>query len=74
MLVKAKWNVKDATGWHKAGQVFETGEDLGDAVIVLNAPKKREQTEKPVKTPEEVKTEPEKEEKPRSAARRRAGK
>lgn len=39
MLVKAKWNVKDASGWHDAGDVFETSDDLGDAVEVLDAPR-----------------------------------
>ena len=39
MKVKAKWSVKDATGWHDAGEVFETESDLGDAVEVLEAKK-----------------------------------
>lgn len=39
MKVKAKWNVKDETGWHRAGEVFETNLDLGDSVEVLEAPK-----------------------------------
>ena len=42
MLVKAKWNVKDASGWHDAGDVFRTENDLGDAVEVLDAPKQPE--------------------------------
>ena len=41
MLVKAKWNVKDSTGWHKCGEVFDTVEDLGDAVEVLEMPKRQ---------------------------------
>ena len=40
MLVKAKWNVKDEAGWHSTGDVFMTDADLGDAVEVLDAPKK----------------------------------
>ena len=48
MLVKAQWNVKDATGWHEAGEVFNTESDLGNAVEVLDAPKKA-----PVKEPEQ---------------------
>ena len=36
MKVRAKWHVKDANGWHKPGEVFETNDDLGDAVDVLN--------------------------------------
>ena len=71
MLVKAKWNVRDAAGWHKAGEVFNTDADLGDAVEVLDAPKKAE----PEKKAEPVKSEPtpEKsaEEKPKTATRRR---
>lgn len=39
MLVKAKWNVKDAAGWHYTGEVFHTEDDLGAAVEVLDAPK-----------------------------------
>lgn len=58
MLVKAKWNVKDAAGWHEAGEVFRTENDLGDAVEVLDAPKKKPaEKQAPVKEPEpEVKT------------------
>ena len=56
MLVKAKWTVKDASGWHDAGQVFNTEDDLGDAVVVLGAPKKEpakaEKKQEPVKEPE----------------------
>lgn len=59
MLVKAKWNVKDSAGWHEKGEVFQTKDDLGDAVTVLEDVKKREaaanvvraakaETEKPV--------------------------
>ena len=40
MLVKAKGNVRDAAGWHKAGEIFQTESDLGDAVEVLDAPKR----------------------------------
>ena len=63
MLVKAKWNVKDSSGWHSAGDVFETEQDLGDAVEVLEAPKKAEPKKaEPKVEPETVKAEePEKE-------------
>ena len=37
MRVKAKWNVKGSDGWHFGGEVFETEEDFGEAVVVLNA-------------------------------------
>lgn len=71
MLVKAKWNIKDAAGWHEAGEVFQTEEDLGNAVEVLEAPKKQA----PAKAPEEaapVEKEPAKaKETPRSSTRRR---
>ena len=53
MLVKAKWNVKDSRGWHSAGEVFETEQDLGDAVEVLVAPKHAEPVKAiPEKEPE----------------------
>ncbi len=81
MKVKAKWNVKDGNGWHSAGEVFETESDLGDAVVVLDAPKKPAPVKEPEPKPEPVK-EPEAEKaaepaaepvKVRSAARRKAG-
>ena len=56
MRVRAKWSIKDATGWHDAGTVFETESDLGDAVEVLEAPKKQ-----PAKAQEVRKQEPAKE-------------
>lgn len=55
MLVKAKWNVKDAAGWHNAGEVFTTESDLGDAVEVLDAPKKKSAEKQEVKKQEPVK-------------------
>ena len=76
MLVKAKWNIKDASGWHTAGEIFQTNDDLGNAVEVLDAPKKaipetpvkkeakQEEAEKPAA--EETKAE-----KPRTATRRK---
>ena len=78
MLVKAKWNVKDASGWHSAGDVFNTDSDLGDAVEVLEVPKaKVVEAVKPASEPEK-KPEPEKEEvkaeKPKTSARRRTTK
>lgn len=39
MLVKARWNVKDANGWHKPGEVFETSETLGECVEILSSGK-----------------------------------
>ena len=59
--------MKDATGWHDAGEVFETESELGDAVEVLEAPKeKRPKKEpEPVKEPEpEAVAEPEPAEEP----------
>lgn len=66
MKVRAKWSVKDGNGWHDAGEVFEATCDLGDAVEVLEAPKKPATVKKeaPEKAPEkapEPKAEPEKE-------------
>ena len=61
MLVKAKWNVKDAAGWHSAGDVFNTESDLGNAVEVLDTPKKVQEVVKeepaPESKPESVKKE-----------------
>ena len=54
MLVKAKWNVKDSAGWHRSGEVFNTKEDLGDAVEVLDMPKRQA----PEKAPEVPKQDP----------------
>lgn len=72
MLVKAKWNVKDASGWHKSGEVFNTESDLGEAVEVLDAPKKEVKAADVVKAvaePEPVAEE--KAEKPKASTRRR---
>lgn len=74
MLVKAKWNVKGSDGWHMTGEVFDTKEDFGDAVEVLDVPKKTPKAE-PVKEPEtvpETADEPKTEaEKPRTQTRRK---
>ena len=81
MLVKAKWSVKDASGWHDAGEVFHTENDLGEAVEVLDAPKrpaqkKQEPVKEPVTATEPETAEPVKEpektaETPRSPSRRK---
>lgn len=55
MLVKAKWNVKDAGRWHMAGDVFQTETDLGDAAEVLEQPKAKKQDETPAEKQAEVK-------------------
>lgn len=55
MLVKAKWNVKDGSGWHGKDEVFETESELGDAVTVI-VPKC---AEAPAETKGETSTEPE---------------
>jgi hypothetical protein len=56
MLVRAKWSVKDDSGWHNAGEVFQTEKDLGDAVERLETPAKtvpeKPEKEEPVKTEE----------------------
>ncbi len=59
MLVKAKWNVKDSSGWHRAGEVFDTNDALGNAVELLEAPRRvkapeKKPEEEPVKEPEKV--------------------
>ena len=72
MLVKAKWNVKDAAGWHKAGDVFHTDQDLGDGVEVLDAPKRTEPVKEPVPAAEPAKETPKPtEEKPKAQRRRK---
>lgn len=53
MLVKAKWNVKGLDGWHTAGEVFETDEDYGDAVDVIDGKPKRQPKKAPEKEPEQ---------------------
>lgn len=74
MLVKAKWNVKDGNGWHKHGEVFDTESDLGEAVDVLEAPKKTAD-EKPENEPEKGEAKAEtKAATARSSSRRRASK
>ena len=67
MLVKAKWNVKDANGWHDAGEVFNTNDDLGDAVERLEAKKAVKAPEKEPEQQAEAESEP----KPRSTSRRK---
>ena len=71
MLVKAKWNVKDASGWHSAGEVFQTENDLGDDVEVLEGKTEKPGAEAPEGTnaKEEVKAE-----KPKTSTRRRIAK
>lgn len=72
MLVKAKWNVKDAAGWHKAGDVFHTDQDLGDGVEVLDAPKRPEPVKEPAPAAEPAKETPKPtEEKPKAQRRRK---
>lgn len=73
MLVKALSNVKDCNGWHVTGEVFETEEDLGDAVETLRVQKEPVKAQEPEQAAE---TEPEKETeqepvKPKSQSRRR---
>ena len=77
MLVKAKWSVKDETGWHDAGEVFHTESDLGNAVEVLDAPKKAIPVKAEAAPEAEPAKEPEKAEEPvkvRSTTRRKASK
>ena len=62
MKVRAKWSIKDGTGWHNPGEVFETESDLGDAVEVLEAAKKPKAEKKPAAEPEvQPEAEPKKE-------------
>lgn len=65
MLVRAKHNVKDASGWHLAGEVFETTASslIGDAVEVICE-------EKPVQKKEEAKAELTEEPKKEATVRR----
>ena len=73
MLVKAKWNVKDAAGWHRAGDVWNTESDLGDAVEVLDAPNK-EEPKNAVHETELIATEAKEPAKPRTSTRRKTTK
>lgn len=46
MKVRAKWNLKDESGWHRAGEVFETEhpEAYEGGVDVMEAEPAREAT------------------------------
>ena len=74
MKVRARNNVKDLNGWHMTGEVFETEEDLGNSVEVLEAPKQlviagvEPETETRA---EEPKAEEPKAEKPKTARRKK---
>ena len=74
MKVRARNNVKDLNGWHMTGEVFETEEDLGNSVEVLEAPKQlvfagvEPETETMA---EEPKAEEPKAEKPKTARRKK---
>ena len=71
-MVKALRNVRDANGWHLTGSVFETKEDLGDAVQVLSVPKKAEPKPEPEPVQDTAEAAPETEpEKPKTPSRRR---
>jgi hypothetical protein len=69
MLVKAKWNVKDEAGWHSTGDVFMTDADLGDAVEVLDAPKKAPEATKVPDAPKAPEA-PAEDEKPKTSRRK----
>ena len=60
MLVKAKHNVKDASGWHLAGEVFETNASslIGDAVEIIH---KEDSVQKKEEAISELTEEPKKE-------------
>ena len=74
MKVRARNNVKDLNGWHMTGEGFETEEDLGNSVEVLEAPKQlviagvEPETETMA---EEPKAEEPKAEKPKTARRKK---
>ena len=67
MLVKAKWNVKDGAGWHSAGEVFETNDELGDCVEVLIPEEPKEVAQEKAQETEPEKAEPAK---PRTSRRK----
>ena len=72
MKVKARYNINCSDGWHMTGEVFETSEDLGEAVEVLDAPKKTEaKPQEPVKEPEKAEEPGQEAQKSRNANRRR---
>ena len=74
MKVVARQNVRDASGWHLKGQVFETEENLGAAVEVLDGPKPAPEAKEREPKAAEPESAPEKApEKPRSTSRRRSG-
>ena len=78
MKVRARFNVKDAAGWHRPGDVFETDTDLGSAVDVLERAEQitmETLPEEPIlKEPEEAKAEEPKEEaRPARSRRKKTG-
>lgn len=55
MIVKALCTIHDSTGWHNAGDVFETEDDPGTAAVIVGAAKPEpepaaEETPKPKTT------------------------
>lgn len=69
MLVKALCTIHDGNGWHNAGEIFETEDDLGDAVEAV-----KDETVEPETEPEpedEPEKEPEKEPRPKSTRRKK---
>ena len=72
MKVRARYNVKGSDGWHMTGEVFETTEDFGDAVEVLDTLKQAEtKLQEPVNEPEKAEGSAQEEQKTRNASRRR---
>lgn len=70
MLVKAKWSVKDSSGWHNPGDVFLTEDNLGDSVEIIETAKKTEE-KKPEPEKETAKAVEKKPDKPAEAPRTR---
>ena len=66
MKVRARHNVQDRNGWHLSGTVFETDEDLGDAVDILSGDAPETERE-----PEEAPEPEAKAEKPRTSRRKK---
>ena len=67
MLVKAKWNIKDSAGWHATGEIFQTSDHLGNAVVILEEEKPNGVSDGMQKPAGSRKAEP----KPRTSGRRK---
>lgn len=63
MIVRALCTIHDSNGWHNAGDIFETEDNLGTAAVVIGEGKQ--------KAEEAAEPKPEAEPKPKSTRRKK---